>query len=324
VKVLVAGATGTIGVPLVQALVAGGHHVYGLTRDPGKRQLLTSLGAEPVIADAMNRDALLAAVDRLAADAVIHQLTSLQKPPAGHRDMAQTNALRTAGTANLLAAAAAVGARRFVTQSMVFGYGYGDHGQDRITEDDPFGLPGRGRFTQHLAAMRSAEDQTFTTDGIAGVALRYGLFYGPGRAIQGLIEPLRRGRMPVPRGGGGTMSWIYLDDAAAATVAALERGRAGQAYNVVDDEPVRWGYFVGTLARAIGAPPPRTVPGWPLALAPYGAAIMTSTLRVSNAKAKTDLGWEPTVATYRDGIARIARTLTAPSPQPPWPPAATR
>ncbi len=113
------------------------------------------------------------------------------------------------------------------------------------------------------------------------------------------------------------MSWIYIDDAAAATVAALERGRAGHAYNVVDDEPVRWGDFVGTLAPAINAPPPRTVPGWLLALAPYGAAIMTSTLRVSNAKAKADLGWEPTIPTYRDGIARIASTLTAPSPQPP-------
>ncbi len=101
------------------------------------------------------------------------------------------------------------------------------------------------------------------------------------------------------------------------SAAELERGRAGHAYNVVDDEPVRWGDFVGTLAPAINAPPPRTVPGWLLALAPYGAAIMTSTLRVSNAKAKADLGWEPTIPTYRDGIARIASTLTAPSPQPP-------
>jgi nucleoside-diphosphate-sugar epimerase len=252
-RVLVAGATGTIGVPLVRALVARGHRVHGLTRDPANRRLLTGLGAEPVVADALDRGALLAAVQGRAADAVIHQLTALKKPPARHRDMAQTNALRTVGTANLLAAAAAVGARRFVTQSMVFGYGYGDHGQEPITEDDPFGPPGRGRFTQHLAALRSAEDQTWSAAGIDGVALRYGLCYGPGRAIQGLVEPLRRRRVPIPPEGGGVMSWVYIDDAAAATVAALERDRAAQAYNVVDDEPVRWGDFVGALARAINA-----------------------------------------------------------------------
>jgi nucleoside-diphosphate-sugar epimerase len=313
-KVLVAGATGTIGVPLVQKLLEGGHRVYGLTRDPGKRQLLTSLGAEPIVADAMDRDNLLRAVDRLTAGAVIHQLTALKKPPARHRDMAQTNKLRTFGTANLLEAARTLGAHRFVTQSMVFGYGYADHGHKPITEQTPFGPPGPGRFEQHLAAMGSAEQQTFTTDGIQGVALRYGLFYGPGRAIQGLIERLRR-RLPVPPDGGGTISWIYLDDAAATTVAALERGRAGHAYNVVDDEPVRWREFLGTLAQAIDAPPPRTMPSWLLALAPYAAAMMTNTLRVSNAKAKADLGWQPTVPTYRDGIRRIADTLTAGSQQ---------
>lgn len=264
-----------------------------------------------------DRVALLAAVDKLTADAVVHQLTALKKPPVRHRDMAQTNVLRTSGTANLLKAAGILGAHRFVTQSMVFGYGYGDHGHKHITEDDPFGPPGCGRFEQHLAAMRSAEGQAMTTDGIHGVALRYGLFYGPGGAIQGLIEQLRSRRLPVPQGGGGTMSWIYIDDAAAATVAALEHGRAGHAYNVVDDESVRWREFLNTLAQAINAPPPRTVPGWLLALAPCGAAIMTSTLRVSNAKARADLCWEPTMPNYRDGIARIARTLTAPSQHTP-------
>jgi nucleoside-diphosphate-sugar epimerase len=310
-KVLVAGSTGTIGVPLVRALVAGGHRVDGLTRRPANGPLLTGLGASPVVADAMDRDTLLAAVDGITADAVIHQLTALKRPPARHRDMTRTNALRTRGTAHLLEVARTIGARRFVTQSMVFGYGYGDWGDRPLTEADPFGPAGRGRFERHLAAMRSAEHQTFTTDGIEGVALRYGLFYGPGGAIEGMIEPLRRRRLPVPRDGGGTMSWIYVDDAAAATVAALERGRAGQAYNVVDDEPVRWGAFVDTLAHAIGAPDPRTMPGWLLGLIPYAAAIMASTLRVSNAKARADLDWEPSVPTYREGIARIASTLAA-------------
>jgi nucleoside-diphosphate-sugar epimerase len=309
-KVLVAGSTGTIGVPLVRALVAGGHQVYALTRRPSNGPLLTSLGAAPVVADAMDRDALLAAVDGLTADAVIHELTALKRPPVRHRDMAQTNALRIRGTAHLLEAANTIGAHRFVTQSMVFGYGYGDWGDRLLTERDPFGPPGRGRFEQHVAAMRSAEHQTFSTDGIQGVALRYGLFYGPAGAIEGLIEPLRRRRLPIPRDGGGTMSWIYLDDAAAATVAALERGRAGQAYNVVDDQPVRWREFIDTLAHAIGAPPPRTMPGWLLGLAPYAAAIMTSTLRASNAKAKAELDWEPATPTYQEGIARIGDTKT--------------
>jgi nucleoside-diphosphate-sugar epimerase len=309
-KVLVAGSTGTIGVPLVRALVAGGHQVYALTRRPSNGPLLTSLGAAPVVADAMDRDALLAAVDGLTADAVIHELTALKRPPVRHRDMAQTNALRIRGTAHLLEAANTIGAHRFVTQSMVFGYGYGDWGDRLLTERDPFGPPGRGRFEQHVAAMRSAEHQTFSTDGIQGVALRYGLFYGPAGAIEGLIEPLRRRRLPIPRDGGGTMSWIYVDDAAAATVAALERGRAGQAYNVVDDQPVRWREFIDTLAHAIGAPPPRTMPGWLLGLAPYAAAIMTSTLRASNAKAKAELDWEPATPTYREGIARIGDTIT--------------
>jgi nucleoside-diphosphate-sugar epimerase len=309
-KVLVAGSTGTIGVPLVRALVAGGHQVYALARRPSNGPLLTSLGAAPVVADAMDRDALLAAVDGLTADAVIHELTALKRPPVRHRDMAQTNALRIRGTAHLLEAANTIGAHRFVTQSMVFGYGYGDWGDRLLTERDPFGPHGRGRFEQHVAAMRSAEHQTFSTDGIQGVALRYGLFYGPAGAIEGLIEPLRRRRLPIPRDGGGTMSWIYVDDAAAATVAALERGRAGQAYNVVDDQPVRWREFIDTLAHAIGAPPPRTMPGWLLGLAPYAAAIMTSTLRASNAKAKAELDWEPATPTYREGIARIGDTIT--------------
>jgi nucleoside-diphosphate-sugar epimerase len=189
-KVLVAGATGTIGVPLVRALLAAGHQVYGLTRRPHNRQPLASLGAEPVVADALDRDALLAAVDGLSADAVIHQVTALKRPPARHRDMAQTNTLRTRGTAHLLEAANTIGAHRFVTQSMVFGYGYGHWGDHLLTERDRFAPPGRGRFEQHLAAMRSAEQQTFTIGGIQGVALRYGLFYGPGGAIEGLIDLL--------------------------------------------------------------------------------------------------------------------------------------
>lgn len=306
-KVLVAGATGAIGVPLVRALVSRGHQVAGLTRRHDNAERLVALGAEPVVADAMDRDRLLAAVEGMQADAVVHELTALKKPPARHRDMAATDALRTRGTANLLAAARTVGARRFVTQSMILGYG--DHGAKLLTEHDPFAPTGRGRFEPHLAALRSAEQQTFTADGIQGVALRYGLIYGDDPATRTLVALLRRRRLVLPRDGGGTMSWIYLDDAVAATVAALERGRPGHAYNLVDDQPVRWRDFLGALARAVGAPPPRTMPGWLFPLVPYTAAMLTSTLRVSNAKAKTDLAWQPSAPTYRDGIVRITATL---------------
>jgi nucleoside-diphosphate-sugar epimerase len=168
-------------------------------------------------------------------------MTALKKIPTLNRDMARTDALREVGTANLLAAARSVGARRFVTQSFFMGYGYGDWGDRVLTEEDPFAPPERGAFERDLAAMRSTERQAFTADGIEGVALRYGSLYGPGGGTEQMIEMLRRRRLPVPRGGGGITSLIYVEDAAAATVAALERGRPGEAYNVADDEPVAWG-----------------------------------------------------------------------------------
>jgi nucleoside-diphosphate-sugar epimerase len=203
-KVLLAGATGTLGIPLVRALVAGGHEVIGLSRTPGKGEKLRALGAEPVIADVMDQKALLNAVDGLEADAVVHQATALKKIPMRHRDMAATNALREAGTTNMLAAARVVGARRFVTQSFLTGYGYGDWGDKVLTEDDPFAPPGRGKFEQHLAALRSTERQTLTADGIEGIALRYGSLYGPGGATEPMIEMLRRRACRHPAVGEGS------------------------------------------------------------------------------------------------------------------------
>jgi nucleoside-diphosphate-sugar epimerase len=308
-KVLLAGATGTLGVPLVCALIAAGHEVIGLSRTPDKRHLLRTLGARPVIADIMDPTALLNAVDGLGADAVLHEMTALKKIPTRHRDMAATDALREVGTANLLAAARLVGARRFVTQSFFMGYGYGDWGDKVLTEDDPFAPPSRGRFEQHLAAMRSTERLTFTADGIEGIALRYGSLYGPGGATEPMIEMLRRRRLPVPRGGGGITSLIYVEDAAAATVAALERGRSSEAYNVVDDEPVSWGEFFGAVAKAFDAPPPWEVPRWVFRFMPYARAMMLGDHRLSNAKAKRELGWTPTAPTYREGISQFAQAL---------------
>jgi len=266
----------------------------------------------------MDPAALLAAVEGLKADAVIHTLTALKKAPVRHRAIAATNALREEGTANLLAATQVVGAYRFVTQSMIFSYGYDDWGAKVITEDDPpFGPPGRSRWLERrIKALRSAENQTFATEGIEGIALRYGLFYGPNAGTEEMGEMLRRRRLPILRPGGGPLSWVYVGDAVAATVAALEKGRAGQAYNVVDDEPVSWREFVQALAEAVGTSSPLAVPRPVLRyLAPYAYTMMTSTLRASNAKAKRELGWVLSYPTYRQGVARVAISLRNRKPE---------
>ena len=312
-KVLIAGATGALGVPLVRALLASGHQVLGITRTPGKSNLLTTLGAQPIVADVMDRENLLRAVDGQRADAVVHALTALPKSgPMRHRDMYQTDALRDVGTTHLLAAAREVGARKMVVESNLVGYGFGNWGDILLTEQQPFAPPGRSReLERHLAGLRSMEQQIFeaTRAGwIEGVSLRYGSFYGP-ESTAPLIDLLRRRSLPLPAGGQTFMSWIYIEDAAAALVAALERGRAGQAYNIVDNEPVRWHDFMTELARVAGAPAPWSIPRWVLRLfAPFAEIVMAETsLRVSNARARSELDWVPSVPTYREGIQRIAQ-----------------
>jgi nucleoside-diphosphate-sugar epimerase len=306
-KVLVAGSTGALGVPLLRALAAGGHEVAGLTRNPANRDRLRALGARPLVADVLDRAALLRAVDGLQVDAVVHLATAFHDLPMRHSGMALTNALRTRGTANLLAAARALGAGRFLAESMIFGYGYGDWGDRVLTEDDPpFGPPGRNPGLEaHLAAMWESTRQTLDAAGIAGISLRYGGFYGPAAASGAIVELLRRRRLPVLRGA-GVISLIWIEDAAAATVAALERGPAGQAFNVVDDEPVAWGTFLRTLAEAVGAPPPRELPAWMLRPANYAHAAFTTSMRVSNATARRELGWAPSVPSWRQGIPLLA------------------
>jgi nucleoside-diphosphate-sugar epimerase len=302
-RTLIAGATGVVGRPLVRMLAEGGQEVFALTRSPRSVP-----GAKTVVADAMDRTALLAAVDGLRLDAVVHQLSALKKTPTKEGLMAATNALRTEGTANLLAVARATGARRFVSQSFYGGYGYRDHGAEPLTEDAPFGEG--GPFAATVAAMGSAERQIFTADGIEGVSLRYGGLYGPG-AVEEMVRLLRGRRLPVARG--GVAPWTYVEDAASSTVAALEHGRAGQAYNVCDDEAATWADVLTELARAFGAPKPMTLPGGLVRLlVPYAGALITRTsMRLSTAKAKNELGWKPSVTGYRDGIARTRQIIGA-------------
>jgi nucleoside-diphosphate-sugar epimerase len=262
----------------------------------------------------MDRDDLLRAVSGVQADAVIHALTALKKAMMRHQEMYATDALRDAGTTNLLAAAREVGARRFVVESMTPGYGYGDWGEKVITEDCPFAPAGRSsQLERHLAAIRSLERQIWeaTQAGwIEGISLRYGYFYGPASLVP-LLEALRRRSLPLPDGGRAVASWIYLEDAAAATVAALERGKPGEAYNIVDDEPVPYKDFFTFLCQRAHLPMPFSLPGWMIRpLAPLVTDMLTASIRVSNAKAARELGWKPVVApTYRQGIQKALEVL---------------
>ena len=305
-RVLLAGASGAIGTPLTRQLLTAGHEVVGITRSTATAERLRTAGVEPVVADVLNRANLLAALRDVRADAVMHELTALGTTRV--RDALQgTNILRTAGTANLIAAARAVGAHRFVTQSIVYGYGYRNHGARVITESDPFGDPEPGQIGAAVAAIRSNEEQVLLADGIEGIALRYGAFYGQDSFTRMITNLVRKRRMAVPSSGGGFVNFIYLEDAAAATVAALEKGHAGQAYNVVDDQPVRWADYMDALAAELGVHRPWRVPIWMLRPIPYLYSIMTSSMRVSNDKAKRELGWSPAVPSYREGIPMVVK-----------------
>jgi nucleoside-diphosphate-sugar epimerase len=313
VKVILAGASGAIGRAVVAELRRRGHEVIGVARSAGGAEIIRGLGAQPVVADVLDRDGLLRALDGLAADTVIHEATALKHAPTHYRGrgITATNRLRTTGTGHLLEAARLVGAERFVTQSMIFGYGFVDHGEAPITEDAPFGQPRGSRADPATAALGSAEQQASSAQGIEGVALRYGFLYGPGPASARIVRMLRARVFPIPRGGGGTFGWVYVDDAAAATVAALERGRAGQAYNIVDDQPATWGEVFDAMAQALGAPRPIRMPGRLIRLAaPFLAAQMIDTsMRVSNAKARTELGWQPSMLSYLQGVTTMASAL---------------
>ena len=301
-NVIVAGATGTLGVPIVRQLIAAGHAVVGITRTREGAERLVHLGARPIIADAMDRAGLLRAVDGEGADAVLHELTALKKPPLGHGGLAETDALREEGTTNLLDVAGHVGARRFVTQSIVFGYGYRDHGPHVLTEDAPFGDTDGSPFDAHVNAMVSTEQQAFQADGIDGISLRYGVLYG--EDVDTVVGMLRKRSLPVARRG-GRLPFIHHQDAAAATVAALERGGPGQAYNIVDDTSATFRELITRIAEVRHAPKPLVVPGWLLKLvAPYGGVVLADvSMLVSNAKAKQELSWAPRYPSFRDGIS---------------------
>jgi 2-alkyl-3-oxoalkanoate reductase len=310
VKVFVAGATGAIGKQLVPMLVERRHEVTGMTRTPAKADLIRSLGARPVVADALDPEAVAQAVAEAEPEAVIHQLTAIDAGSISRsvdKVFTLTNRLRTEGTDHLLAAARAVGAKRFIAQSFA-GWPFERTGGPVKTEEDPLQASPPKSVAQTLGAIRYLEGTVTGADEIDGLVLRYGGFYGPGTSLG--VNPdgeqtkmIRKRRFPVVGNGAGIWSLVHIQDAASATAAAVERGEPGL-YNVVDDEPVPVSVFLPELAEAIGAKPPRHLPRWlGRLLAGEGMTIMMTEVRgASNAKAKRELGWEPRYPSWRQGF----------------------
>jgi len=311
-RIFVAGATGAIGARLVPQLLERGHEVIGTSRSDGKAAGLRAQGADPVVLDVLDRDAAREAVLAARPEAIVHQataLTGLSDFKNFDRSFAQTNRLRVEGTDALLAAAREAGVSRFVGQSYA-GWPYGRRGGPVKTEEDPLDPAPVPVMSGTLAAIRHLEEAVV---GAGGIALRYGGFYGSPEDAQ--LELVRKRRFPIVGDGGGIWSFVHLDDAAAATVLALERGEPG-IYNVVDDEPAPVREWLPALAEAIGAKPPRRVPRWlaRLLAGAAGVALMTEIRGASNAKAKRDLGWTPRYPTWREGF-RAAYSSAGPSPR---------
>jgi nucleoside-diphosphate-sugar epimerase len=310
-KVFVAGATGALGKQLVPLLVAGGHDVVGMTRTEAKRDQLRRAGAQPVVADALDADAVGRAVGEAEPDVIVHELTAI--PPAINmrhfdRDFALTNRLRTEGTDHLLSAGQAVGVKRFVAQGNA-GVLYARTGGPIKEEDAPLDDDPPPVMRQSHAAIRHLEAAVTGASWTEGTVLRYGWFYGPGTSIAldppgSYIELLRKRQFPIVGAGTGTWSFIHIEDAATATVAAIEGGPAG-IYNVVDDEPAAVSEFLPVLAAAVGAKRPLRVPRWVGRLAAGEMAVMAMTeLRgASNDKAKRELGWRLRYPSWRQGFA---------------------
>lgn len=310
-RVFLAGATGAIGKRLVPLLVANGHVVTGTTRSPEKAERLRAAGAEPVVADALDESAVLKAVTRAEPEVVVHQATALSSLDLRKFDesFALTNRLRTEGTDHLLAAAVAAGARRFVAQSFA-GWPYAREGGPARSEDDPLDPSPPEAMRRTLDAIRYLESTVVEAKGIEGLALRYGGFYGPETSISEggeHWEAVRRRRFLLVGSGSGVWSFVHIDDAAAATMAALERGRPG-VYNVVDDDPAPVSEWLPALAAAIGAKPPRRLPAWVgrLAAGEAGVVMMTEIRGASNTKAKRELGWTLQHPSWREGFRTLA------------------
>ncbi len=303
-RVFVAGASGAIGRRLIPLLIDAGHDVIGTHSAPASAELLQTLGAKPVRLDLLDARAVRNVVLEAEPEAIVHQATALANVKFG-RNMdkvtAKTSELRTKGTDALLAAAWEVGVRRFVAQSVAAFSRYAREGGPVKTEDDPLDPTPPKNFHQGAAAMTYLE-QAVTDFG--GIALRYGVFYGA--ANDGTLEPVRRRQFPIVGDGGGIWSWIHLDDAAAATVLALEH-HGPAIYNIVDDEPAAVREWLPVLAQALGAKPPRRFPTWLASrlAGDFVVVLSTEARGASNAKAKRELRWTPRYSSWRTGFPAV-------------------
>jgi 2-alkyl-3-oxoalkanoate reductase len=309
-RIFLAGASGALGKQLVPLLTSAGHEVVGTTTSPQKLEQLRALGAQPVVLDVLDAEAAGRAVSEAEPEVVVHEATALSGVGGSFRKFdetfARTSLLRTKGTDNLLAAALAVGARKFVAQSYA-GWTLARQGPAVQDEDAPLDPSPAANAKKSIAAIRYLEERVVGAKELEGIVLRYGGFYGPGTSLWqdgDSLEAIRKRAFPVVGNGGGMASFIHIEDAARATWAAIERGKRG-IYHVVDDDPAPTSEWLPYAAKVAGAKPPRHVPYW---LGRLFAGEMLATMMVegrgaSNAKAKRELEWHPLYPSWREGFA---------------------
>jgi nucleoside-diphosphate-sugar epimerase len=306
VKVFVAGASGVMGRPLVRQLVAAGHEVTGTTRREERAEEIRAAGATAAVCDALDANALVEAVAAASPEVVVHALTALPQRIDWKADdpLGPTNRIRIEGTRNLVAAARAVGARRLIAESVAFLYApQGDWVKD---EEAPLFSGAPDPFGRAVDALADLERQVREAEGVEGLVLRFGWFYGPGTSFAAngsQAEEVRRRRFPIVGRGTGPFSFVHVEDVAGAALAALDRGAPG-AYNVVDDDPAPMGEWLPVYAEALGAKPPLRVPVW-LARLIAGKALTVNAVGLrgaGNAKAKHELGWQPRYPSWRQGF----------------------
>ena len=306
-RVMVAGATGAMGASLVPRLVDRGHEVFAMVRSEPNEARAAQLGAVPVVADALDRAQVEAAVRKAAPEVVVHELTAIGHIDTRHfdRSFAPTNRLRVEGTDNLLAAARATGVRRFVAQSNG-AFANTRTGGEVTTEEDPLDRSPIGQMAPMVAAIEHLEEAVLSAAWTEGIVLRYGAFYGPGTSMAAgseQFELIRKRRFPLVGNGGGVWSFVHIADAAEATVAAVEAGGRG-IYNIVDDDPAPVAEWLPELAAMLGARAPMRVPRFVgrLAAGQAGVVLMTELRGASNAKAKRELGWVLRYPSWRQGF----------------------
>jgi 2-alkyl-3-oxoalkanoate reductase len=303
-RVFLAGATGVIGTPLVPQLLKAGYEVTAMTRSVLRAAQLEAVGADPVVCDVFDADGVRAAMADASPEAVIHQVTALptRLDWANPHLFDEHNRVRTEGGRILVDAALTTGATRVVAQSIAFAYAPTG---DRVKEEDaPLFTDAPPPLGGVMAAVVELEQRVTRTAAIEGLVLRYGMLYGPGTYHDrrgSTAADIIAARVPLVEGATGMYSWLHVEDAASAAVAALERGAPG-IYNVVDDEPAPQPEWLPVLAKALGAPPPRAAEMLPRPYAPE-----MSLRGASNAKAKRELAWRPRYASWREGFAASLR-----------------